>query len=271
MKILKSILAVIAVILVVGSVAGLIFIRTHGKAVLEKVLSRSFDKKVTIDTLTYIPPLTLVIDALRVEKDFYADKATVELKPGSVAFYIKHKLNAAPIDLEIKSIWIEKAKVSYPLLLPSKTIILNAKDVEFVAENVTVPLKDEKTAFSLKGVLVDTTVPMVGDRIEAAGWVNYVKKDMDATAKLFNPEGRASLTAKAVSADNDMQVAGTAILNSRPLFKSDGEKNKSALEQVISQAVEAMQVVVTANFSFTTKMDKFKIEQVSFTGNVSAQ
>lgn len=271
MKILKSILAFFALTFVVAAVAGLIFIRTHGKAVLEKVLTRSFKKNVDIGTLTYIPPLTLIADNLKIEDDFLAQKATVELKAGSVASYVKHKLMATPMDLEIRNLWIERGYLTYSLALSEKMMVIKARDVELVVENLTVPLKDENTSFNFKGVLVDSAVPIPGDRVEALGWVNYIKRDLEATTKLLNENGDASLTAQAQSKNNDMIVVGKVVLKSLPSFSLEEGKNRGALEEIIAQTVEAMNVVVQADFSFKTKMDAFKLEQVSFSGNVSSQ
>ena len=144
-------------------------------------------------------------------------------------------------------------------------IILN--NIHMSIQNVTVPLESKIMRYALKGTLSIPHLKVEGKSVNSKGWLNLLKKDMEADLSVSESDQSASLTTHLVSQDNRMHVAGNIKVNN---FLKDFSKNNSSesLDSMIFGALSSMGVEVGVDFAFDTAMDEFKLTNVSFSGNV---
>lgn len=271
MSTLKKIFIGCIVIVVLTAVAASIYVKVYGRSLLEQAISRSLEKEVRLDSVAYQFPFGVRAGNVRIEPDFLAGEVLAQFAPASV--------------------WAEPRRVTR-LLVNGGTynyagggenpLRFRVEDIRLEAGDILIPPASVHTSFKFWGRLVMPFIspvggdalennPLNGSRVESSGWVDWVNKDLEGTLEVVEPGGRAGLTAKAVSKNNDMTVTGDLKMSSLPpgLTQKAGDK-ASAVSDVIFGALSSMGVEVGAQFSFKTRMDDLQISNVAFSGKVVA-
>jgi len=160
--------------------------------------------------------------------------------------------------------------------------------VELKGEEISFPLKDLNTTFDLLASFPKIDSERQNGYMKGKGWVNWVRKDMEAKFEIseldgrtfksyydsFSPEGVKSVTVSAVadlsSRNNDMRVK--CLLKIKDLVV-DSEKKKDdesiSIDDLILAGLNSLgNKELVFNFNFNTKMDSFQIDSVPFGGGV---
>ena len=165
---------------------------------------------------------------------------------------------------------------------------ITMKDINLRASNVNFSAKDRgRTKFQFSAHMVEPEVQSSAGNIAVEGWANFIKKDMkggikitDLDAGLFSPyydnsaekkfrKFIADLSADLESHSNDMTVKGKLEIKDLSFQSKTGEEKKSAsIESLIFQGLQSVAKQIAVEFRFKTKMDTFKMESISFSGNI---
>jgi hypothetical protein len=171
--------------------------------------------------------------------------------------------------VSIKRLLLSQGQFQYTNSSIDKDFSFALEDVSLRSENLVFPFEPGKTNISVRGRLVKEGNPLSGSSVEGRGWVDIVQRDMEAGVEIVEADGSVGMTAKAVSIKNDMEVTGEVKFQNILLGASKGDdSNASPVNDMILSALSSAGVKIGANFSFKTKMDDFRPEQVSFSGNV---
>ncbi len=181
---------------------------------------------------------------------------------------------------------VEKAqKISTPKIFIDHLVIHNGefsyhpdntaydfmlKDAQVKLGNLVIPLSDNISQFDIMAKFVKEKSPLTGSRVEGKGWINLSKRDMEANFKIGEASGKAGLTANVISKNNDMTVAGTISAGNliEKLVLKQSEKTE-AFNKMLFDSLSSFGVTVEAKYSFETKMDHFKLDNIAFSGTVS--
>ena len=89
------------------------------------------------------------------------------------------------------------------------------KDFSFALENVYLsinkivfPFVQGQTDFNIVGQLVKEGNPLSGSSVKGRGWMDIVRRDLNASIEVVEADGTVGMTAQAISKDNDMNVEG---------------------------------------------------------------
>lgn len=197
------------------------FILTKGKAIIQKVLQDLTHKKVTIGFFDITFPLNLEIKNIDIEGAGKIEKIMVSpsllsLITGNVAlnslriikpeityekelapFYpesvpatpFAQKEKRKPLRLILKRINIRDGKINFiDHTAGRESIKIIIKDINFNLTNLYLFPASVIANFELKGNIPWQQEQEVG-KIEADGWINFFKKDMQATLKIQDIDG----------------------------------------------------------------------------------
>lgn len=144
-------------------------------------------------------------------------------------------------------------------------------NVNIFIQKLSFPLMSDPVNYDLSAVMSIEGSPFSGDVLQSRGWINIIKKDMEGTVKITEPNGKAGLAADLVSKDNDMSVKGSINIPSFRLLASGNDETSSNVNKVVSDTLSSLGVGLGAQFSFQTKMDDFQIKNIAFSGNIITQ
>lgn len=157
-------------------------------------------------------------------------------------------------------------------------------DIDLDVRHLSFNMKPARTKFNLNAKIVMPKTQTPTGEIISRGWLNLAKKDMKGELKIENLDGRifssfygnavktdfkniiADLFVEAESKDNDMTVKGR--LQVKDFAFDSKQKDSHSLEDIILGGLQSMAKGLTLEFSFKTKMDNFKMESISFSGNI---
>ncbi len=164
---------------------------------------------------------------------------------------------------------------------------LSIRGVNFRSQKASFTLEGRRVKFDLTALIVGQDKRTIGGRVESRGWINLAKKDMNGDFKIVNLDGRifslfygetmnkrfknitADLSAHAESTNNDMIVKGKlTVKNFEFNIQEDKETKKFFPEDLLLGSFQSMAKGMSIDFKFKTKMDNFKMESVSFSGNI---
>ena len=141
------------------------------------------------------------------------------------------------------------------------------RKVEARIEHVAFPVQRSwKTSFHLKAFVSGFGGRLNNEELAIAGWADLFKKDMLARVSLTGADGRKGLSVDLESLNNDMTVQGAMSLNFRS--KTSPAQGTKDLEGLLIQAAQASGANVDLKFRFKTKMDDFRAEKISLSGEV---
>ncbi len=162
------------------------------------------------------------------------------------------------------------------------------RNVQLKARNVSYPFRSIRTKFDFSAFVGGSKEQFQSGAVEGRGWVDFVGKNMKAQLKISNFDGQyfaqyfdksrrskyakkivADLSADLESKNNDMVVRGKIqIKGIIPRKESDRESRTFSAEDFILGSLQSLAKEIALDFQFKTKMDHFKLESISFSGNV---
>ncbi|MFA5059206.1 MAG: DUF748 domain-containing protein [Candidatus Omnitrophota bacterium] len=164
------------------------------------------------------------------------------------------------------------------------------KDINLKASRVSFGPRATTTKFHFKAYVQNPHASSSAGTIKGGGWVNWHKKDMDATLEVSNLDGKTfshyykdsfskdvksifiDATTRLISKNNEMNVK--CQLKIRDLvFEPAGEKDSKSFsfEDMLLSGMQSQNNEMTLNLNFKTKMDSFKIDSIPFSGSVRQQ
>ncbi len=324
MRVFKLIIITVLILSIVIYLGIYGFVWAKGNAILSSKLEELIGRKVSIGSLYIIPLYSVCISDLRIEGLLSVDKIRIE---PSIAGLLAGKLGLNKLFLSnpvFNLVRIDEKTFNISQIIDSikskrsgsekkssvnffvKEAIVEEGEIEFYDETVDLyfaitpldmsvitSLKDFKTRINLEAQVLSSNKKEVGD-ISAAGWMNILKKDMDAIFYLDNLEvvyfspyfkkifkniksGKLFFSADMVSRSNDLTV--DCHLETRGLKFSDEEsiisdtqEDKFALFGNISGIVLDTLIGPRGggifDFSIRTKFDRPRLEGLQLKGNI---
>lgn len=172
-------------------------------------------------------------------------------------------------DVTIERLRLKQGRFQYTNSTIDKDFSFALEDVYLQADQLSFPLSAERTDFTVIGRLVKKGNPLSGSSVQAGGWVNVVGRDMEAKVEIIESDGSVGMSAVGVSRNNDMNVNGEIQFDNLVTGAGPSENaQESPANALIMNALTSAGVKIGAKFAFKTKMDDFRPEQVSFSGNV---
>ena len=257
MNTLKKILIGCVIIVALAAIAVSIYVKVYGKALLERELSRSLQKEVRLESVAYQFPFGVRAGNVRIDPNFSADEVLTKFAPAS--FWSEPR--------RVTQLVVNGGMYSYTGS-GENPLRFRVDDIHLEAGDILIPMAPAHTNFKFEGRLAQEKNPLSGSRVESSGWVDWVKKDMEGTLQVVDPNGHAGLTAQAVSKNNDMTVTGDLKVTSLP--SAAHSRNAAAVNDLIAGVLSAAGVEIGAKFSFKTKMDDLQISNISFSGKFVA-
>ncbi len=192
-------------------------------------------------------------------------------------------LQEADLSLVIKRLKIDKGKVIFLDKSQEDQKVYIIKDINLTMRQFAYPFKSLRTHFEFDAFLADKDNNAFG-QINGLGWINPFKKDMQADLKVENLKGvetslapeflsnvkgmTMDLTAHVTARNNDMTVDGNFHLKKDEDFSAKETTKDLSWEDYAIEAISSSGIKISTNFKFETKMDEFKIEGISFTGEI---
>ncbi len=319
MRCLRGVLTSSAVLLVSIYTLISLFLILQGRAYIRNKLEKFTQKKVAIETLRFIPPLTIDIKGLDIENTLKADSVVISgsitsivtiltgnivlnelrivkpefmyqrvprapqtVKPSSFLPFIPgSKSQRLPFRFVAKRIIIKDGSIDFiDNTAGPEGIKIAVKDINFKLNNIYIFPRSTVTNIELRG-----KIPWRENRppgsIEADGWLNFAKRDMQLTFKIKDIDGvylypyysnwvdlekaridRATLNFSSniqgfnnnVTADCHLELADIV---RKPLPPEHGEQKESKITNAVIGMFKALdQGKVVLDFTIRTKMDK---------------
>lgn len=324
MKIVRKVIILALVVVVFIFFGVYVFVGVTGKSILSQSLSKKIGKEVQIGSFYIMPPYVISIGNLEIKDLISVERIKLEpsisgLLAGRFGInklvlirpklslerldysrfnfhetidYIKSKRETAErksrVDFFVKEAIIEEGEISFD----DRVAGLSFSIVPLEASVIT-SLKDFKTRVNLEAPVVSSDKRELG-RLSANGWLNFLKKDMDAELHFSDAEivyfspyfknlvkkvksGKLFFTATMVSQDNDLNI--NCHLETRGLKFSDEEsllidsqEKKIALFGNIAGVFFDTLIGPAGggifDFSIRTKFDRPRLEGLQFEGNI---
>jgi len=238
-----------------------------------------YQKRLVFDSVVFVKPL-IVIEKIKKSEDTSderirrygvvvppdnSDLSATDNVPDSKKNPSKNKQT----EVSIKQLILKQGRFQYINSSIDKDFSFSMEDVHLKAKHLIFPLKAGRTNFNISGRLVKKGNPLSGSSVEGYGWVDIIQRDMEVKVEVIEADGSVGMIAEAVSRNNDMDVSGEVKFQN--IFMGNSNQNpsdSSAVNKLIFDALSSAGVKVGAKFSFKTKMDDFRPEQISFSGNV---
>ena len=127
-----------------------------------------------------------------------------------------------------------------------------------------------ETKFDLTAAITNGQLPFSGSKVQAQGFINVYKKDMNVNINVIEPDGKVSCAANLYSLNNDMTVQGKVQIKNLT-DKPETETNPASFKDVFFAALQSSGLEITSAFNFKTKMDDFQVGAISFSGQIGEQ
>jgi len=330
MHLLKRLLLWLIIVLIVVFCGATVYIRAHGKSLVEQALSRSMNRNVVLGSAFYRFPFgfwaknihisksleggtfldaegvvlqlsseaiyqrklifdavivmkpTIIIEAAKPSDDGLIDEARrygVVVPPimreetsGAIdSSSVKDAITESnrPAEVTIKQLVVRHGELQYINGLTEQGFSFNLEDVQLKAGPLIFPVRPGRSKFNLSARLVKEKNPLSGSQVKGSGWVDAARKDVDAEIEVIEVDGTVGLMADMVAQNNDVKVSGEIKMKN---FLKDAAKKisseNSTINDFVLNALSSAGVEIGLKFSFKTKMDRFRIEKVNFSGNV---
>lgn len=170
-------------------------------------------------------------------------------------------------NIKVSNLIISNGHLSYPYTFSGKEVLLNVEGLRIQVKDLCYPLVKGPMDVQFNGMLTKVSDSFPGGIVSGDGWVDILNQDLDGRLCLRNQEQGELLSAHIVSEKNNVSVTGE--INSRDLIKKrKSQENQSSVEDMAVKALSFLGVDIGIIFSFETKLDDFRITNVSFSGRV---
>jgi hypothetical protein len=245
------------------------------KVVAQVSLKAIYHKRLAFDWVVLVDPLLIMEQTKPSESktDGQARRGVVvpSIQP---AVAVEDKAPAADRKhnnggLTIERLMVKRGRVHYVNRLTEKGVSFNLEDVQLKTGRLVFPVEPNQCKFHLSARLIKEGNPLSGSHVKSSGWIDAVKKDMEAAVEVIEEDGAVGMTANAVSRSNEMDVSGEIKLkNFLQGLKDKSSSESSTVNDLILNALTSAGVEIGAKFSFKTNMDNFQLRQVSFSGTM---
>lgn len=321
MRAIKTIIIWLLILSVVIYVGASVLVATTGKAILSKTASDILGRETKVGSLSLLPPYTISINDLEV-KDFVS-VSNIKIEPSIISFLIgKIGLNKLVISKPaLNLVRLDQTKFNFNEILDNitkkfqgqkkkeifaKEVYIDNGSISFVDKITNVAFDISSINLSaITGLDLKTRIKVAAKAEEksgqeladlgADGWINLLRKDMDAKVSLdvldiayakgyFSnfakniQSGKILFSSNLVSKNNDLTV--DCHVEAKDLvFKSaeaagEAESKQAALFNNISGIVFSTILAPGSkglfDFSIHTKLDNPKLEGLKFSGNIYA-
>ena len=231
-----------------------------------------FDKKIKIKELVLIDPYIFIEKKAKstIKAKASDNKKDVqgEAKNEEADIRIEEKKEIKPLQIYAERMYIRNGVVEYIDSVSDKKIDFILNEFYLKLGNLYVPFKPSQISFDFRAIVAKANGPLLGSRAKGKGWIDIVKKDMEAQLELLEADGHAGLTANFVSKNNDMVVQGDINVDNFLLGLNETNLGENNIADKVFGALLSMGVEVGAHYSFRTKMDDIRINSVALTGRV---
>jgi hypothetical protein len=138
-------------------------------------------------------------------------------------------------------------------------------NIELTLKNLGWPLESKNLDITLKALLIKDDMLLTESEVIFKGWLNWPRRNMDGQLNISNPKDKVVLTADVRSRNNLMQVQGKMMLNR---LTENMPRGSASLENFLVDALRAADFDITTHFDFSTPMDAFSMDKISFQGEV---
>lgn len=220
-----------------------------------------FEKKIIVSSLVFVRPI------INIQKTESSPPASGQSTPVTNTPDTKTS-NSTPPEVWIQKFFMEEGQVRYSnQAKDAAPFEFKLENVRFKAEDFYWPLISAHTKFMLTAQMAKSDSPLSQSKIEANGWLDWVKKDMEGTFKILEANQYAGLVANVKSVDNHVRVEGDFDMNNFPPVKNNSTEG-GVINQIVYGALSNAGVKIGAKFAFDTKMDDFRVSNITFSGNV---
>lgn len=303
MTIFKNLLYLAVIVVLLFFIIAFIWVRANGKTLIESRASAIFRAPVTVVEVTFAFPLGVHLTDLNISGLLFSTETNVQFSPASLltgSVELKSAELISPVltlhlskdngihwvpsevpglqgtsavsslskredKALIRSLSVSDGKVLFPGHGDEGSIDVFILNVGLNAKNVPLCGQPMDTTFELKGTLSGGDVPFSGQLVSAGGMVNWPARNMDAMVSVMNDQNNADLEVRLTSRNNDMIVDGR--VKSAKAFQT-GHPKDASVGNVLLDAVSASGMGLDLEFSFPTKMDKWELRNIEFSGNL---
>lgn len=241
-------------------------------------------KKYHITHLTFIRPSAVI------EKTSDVPLIPEQTSPGAQKEISSQSSSQPELNFEISTFIIKDGRLDYTqtfaqpvdnnetptalLSSPIKKLSINLKNIQSTARGLVYPPEARKTAFDFQAVLSAQESLFSGNIVKGSGWIDWLQRDMQGHIEVMQKDGQSNLIADIVSIKNDMQVKGRLAM--KDFIKSEPapllQANETApVNQLVVETLSSMGMDIGTDFSFSTKMDNFRFDRISFRGSVATR
>ena len=176
----------------------------------------------------------------------------------------------------IKQISVRNGQVQYFDHSFNKPFDLIFAEMHLKANAWSLPEVSLKTTYSFESTIFGSSIPFSGDQLKSRGWINFKEKNMDSRVDIIGSKNETVLTLDLKSEQNDLTVNGK--LNTKSLAQKEPIDLKNSkvnsFDEILFQGMllaamgtfQSPDLDLELKFSFKTKMDKFEINNISFSG-----
>ena len=180
------------------------------------------------------------------------------------------KQDTRPVDgILIDFLDIQNGAIEILDLAADEPVKYEISSINAKAMKVVYPMEDKDIKFDGQGVVTGAgPYDMFSDaRFKINGWVNWVKRNMEASADFERDDGLSGKMTMA-GKGNNLKTTGRLKLESFKDKSQSEDGHPRGLKDVISEALENANSTLTFNFSFETAMDELAPQMVDFNGVV---
>ena len=176
------------------------------------------------------------------------------------------------LEIQIVQLLIKNGRIDYSDETPPVPVKLYLENIDLRLKNYVLPARPVQTDFRFTVDLLSGDMPATQFHLEGIGWADVVRRDLNGRVRVAGKNNEPFLQAELISKNNDMLVRGTMDIN-RSLFNSKQAASPGLMSfnQVMAGTLSSIGVDVGANFVFKTKMDDFRIDNISFSGIVNSE
>lgn len=329
MRLSTRIFLILAVVLLLFYISANLFILIKGKKIIIAQISELTNTKTTIDALYILPPVNLLIKELKVGEglkvnEISASMSLLGLLTGKIGFnsinilspeiyyeltppleapvvpleLVTEKKRPGTPELFIKRLRIRGAKINLiDKVVNKEGLAISLKNVDIKIDNVYTLKSKIMTYFEIEGDIPWNGKDALG-KIDATGWVNLTKKDIQAKLRISNidavylypyyyfwvdlksariEKAKLNFSSDIHGMNNDVNAQCHLELLDivrRPLGPDESQEKASVItDTVLAMFKAANEGKVVLDFTVKTKLDKFKFNfsniQNAFEGKLS--
>lgn len=306
MTIIKKLISLVFLVLLLFFSIAFIWVAYNGKTFIESRAGVLFRRPVTVEEVGFVLPLGVRITNLNVSGLLLSPEALIHFGWNALlggAVELREVALTKPVltlhrAIDNRILWMpdETVQDAAPEVSPNtadkngfkavvrlltvdggkiilsghddqKALDLFIEDVQLTAKNVPLSGQSQDATFDLKGKFIGEDIPFSGKTVKAGGTVNWPARNMDAKVLVMNDQNNSDLEVRLTSRNNDMMVEGR--VKSAKAFQT-GHPEDASFGNVLLGAVNASGMGLEMNFSFPTKMDRWELRNIEFSGNLNA-